>query len=228
MQNRLTCLLVTTIFLSLPGCGGQFFPKNDPPMIQSFRINDKDIVVGGVPVSPVPTVLANTGSSILCSATATDPNGDPITFTWLGATVVDATNSPNLAKIDNAPKGPSTITLAVKDDRGGITSLPVKVVVDDPGANHSPVAVLGAATADVVISTTLSVQATASDVDGDKLTYFFTVANSGAKIVQDATDPSKAVYTAPPTAGTDIIYCVVTDGKGAYVIAVEKITVRPM
>jgi hypothetical protein len=212
--------------IALAGCGGQIFPGNRRPVVSS-------LVVAGVPiVNPDGTVInpnliipVNTGSTITCSAIADDPDRDVITLAWQGAVAV--TGSTTLAQVDSAKKGPLAITLVVTDVRNGVTAITVHLLVEDPGSNHSPTAVMAEATKDVVAGATLAVKCNAMDTDpDDKLTYFFTAASGQAAVMQDTTDPSKATYTAPAAAGKDTVYCVVSDGKGAYVTAVETITVK--
>jgi hypothetical protein len=212
--------------LSLTGCGGQFFAGNQVPSLRTVRVAGVEVWKNGEDTGAMTAakpILVNTNSNIYFIAEADDPDRDPITFNWVGATAIDGTDGA-LAKVENAPAGSKTYTLVVKDDRTGATSLPIYVVVEDPGANHGPVAHMDPATAEIKVGDSVTVHCVASDVDNDTLQYFF--ATSKGTIVQDPADPSKATYTATE-AGDQTIYCVVADGKGASVVATEVIKVKP-
>jgi hypothetical protein len=216
----------------LSGCGSAW--TNDPPAISQFSVNGVSIgademVIGSTAAAGDPHLTVSPSAAIFGLCRASDKNDDPLTYTWLSPTGItaDTTKTSKGVFVGTAGTTEGTFTLActVDDGRGGVVERFARIKVFNAGLNHAPTAVLVPAKADVVVGNTQPFMCSATDADtGDTLTYQFFVQRG--TIVQNATDKTKATYTAPATAGDDTVYCVVSDGKGAYVTAVATITVK--
>ncbi|WP_210607808.1 tandem-95 repeat protein [Priestia flexa] len=184
-------------------------PVNDPPITGnlSFTINED-------------TTLAN-------RVTATDPDGDPLTFSLQnaptnGTVLVNAdgtfTYTPNLNF-----NGTDVFTVLVSDGQGGtaVSTVTITVLpVNDPPT---------------VPNYTFSTQEDASvvgtivgnDVDGDPLTYALqTQASNGTAIVN-----ANGTFTYTPNLnfnGTDVFTVLVSDGQGGTAVSTVTINVLPV
>ncbi len=144
--------------------------------------------------------------------TASDADGDPLIFTKStdpahGKVVVNSdgtyTYTPNLNY-----NGSDSFTVTVSDGKGGITTITVNITIS--AVNDAPVATAPAITTSQ--NTPANGNITASDPDGDVLTYTLTTvpAHGTVKLNTDGT----YIYT--PTigyAGSDIFTVTVNDGK---------------
>jgi len=91
--------------------------ENQAPVIDTINSN---------PGSPVPAT-SNAGASVSFSATASDAEGDPLTFAWSGDCGSSNASSPTLL----CSIGPNTVTLAVGDGQGPPATRSIEVVVAD-------------------------------------------------------------------------------------------------
>jgi hypothetical protein len=143
--------------------------SNEAPIIQS------------VVASPT-TVL--TGGTVSLQATAQDPNaGDTLSFTWSAAAGSFASpTQPSTSWTAPGTSGPVTLTLTVSDGHGASSSVSITVNVVNGGGqggavldvhfNSWPlVAGLTASATRLDVGQSTTVVATASDSDGDALTY---------------------------------------------------------
>ena len=147
----------------------------------------------------VPALTARTHTDVIFTASATDVDGDPITYRWdFGDdAVVPSTNSVTHRW---STGGKYTVTCTVIDGRGGIATKSAEIVIDDPYANW----------------TRCAAGATSSDFFG--VTYadgrFIAVGTSGAIFVSgDAEQWTKAA------APSVFNLTGVTSGAGQYVAA---------
>jgi hypothetical protein len=95
------------------GIGDRCDPVNQPPTAQAGA----DQVVDAT--SPL-------GATVTLSGSATDPNGDPLTFTWSEGSSNIGSGNPTVATL---PVGVHRITLNVADGRGGTASSLTQVTV---------------------------------------------------------------------------------------------------
>ncbi|MFO0880048.1 MAG: peptidylprolyl isomerase [Gemmataceae bacterium] len=144
-----------------------------------------------------PAAAINTGSSLVATATATDPNGDPVklTYKWkVGDTVVKTTSNTSaltdtldLSQVGNGNRG-DVITVEVVGNDGSLnstTATATKTVSDSLATINS----LVLSPTNPTTSQLLTVTTTASDLDGDAITftYVWKVGGSTVKTTADTT-----------------------------------------
>ncbi len=150
------------------------------------------------------------GSALSFSVSAADADGDTLTYSAsplpTGASFSGQTFSWTPAV---GQAGSYTITFTVSDGRGGTASEAATVTVTTQGGNHVPVlASIGAKS--IVKGNTLSISVSATDADGDTLTYSATGLPTGATFSGQAF----AWKPAYDQVGTYQVTFSVTDGKG--------------
>ena len=173
-----------------------------------------------------PSVDAGTDQSITLgatanvTATATDPDGDPLTYAWTvqsrptGSTAaLSATTTPAVS-ITPDVAGAYLLRVTVTDGRGGQAVDEVTITATAPGMNRAPVANAGFdLNGTETISMTLD--GTASfDPDGDDLTYSWSILS--APVGSTASIVGETEATASLTADLEGVYVVeleVSDGE---------------
>jgi hypothetical protein len=215
----LICALV-----ALAGCGA-FTPDNDPPQIDGLLVNGQpaDATTHPTNAEGLPVIVVTKGSKVLFQCNAHDPNRDPLTFTWQTANST-GDQPQNFATLDTPNAGRSTVSCVVRDGRDGIATKAVVIEVVDPTANHAPVASISPMNPTVAPGATQLFTCTATDPEGDALTFAFFAARGS--ITPDPANPAKATYHAPSTTGADTVYCVVTDSKGNVTTASTPVKVQ--
>jgi hypothetical protein len=146
------------------------------------------------------------GSSCTVTCTASDADGDALTYTWTasGGTITGTGNS--VTWTAPTTEGTYTVSVGVSDGKGGTDSESCDIQV----ANTPPVIASLAPSSSIVLpSGSCTVTCTASDADGDALTY--TWSTTGGAISGTG---STITWTAPATEGTYNISVSVSDGKG--------------
>ncbi len=156
-----------------------------------------------------PTGTIATGTSVAFTSTGSDPDGDPLTYTWdfgdatPGSTVQNPTHT-------YATAGSFTATVTVSDGKGGTASAPLTIVVTQP--NRAPtVTVARTPAGDVTTADSVAFTATGADADNDPLTYSWDFGDGTPASSQQ--NPSHT-YT---TAGTYAAKVTVSDGRGGTV-----------
>jgi hypothetical protein len=149
-------------------------------------------------------------SSVNLQAVVSDPNGDPLNYTWTasGGSFVESGRGNNTW---TAPKqyGDYDIKLTVDDGKGGTAQASVTIKVS---ANHPPVITsLTAAPAALSFASRTTITAIASDPDGDSLQYKWDDGNAG--IISGVGNTIS--WTSPSKNGNFSIFVTVSDGKGA-------------
>ena len=148
------------------------------------------------------------GSEVRLTATASDPDGDPLTYAW------SAPEGRFSGEIDaatarwTAPEtaGPVTVRVEVSDGRGGSASAEVTIEV-----NAAPTVEASCDPCEVRPGSEVRLTATASDPDGDPLTYRWS-APQGA--FMGASDEPAARWQAPAETGRVAVRVEVSDGWG--------------
>ncbi|MBV6422382.1 MAG: hypothetical protein NAOJABEB_00161 [Steroidobacteraceae bacterium] len=137
-------------------------PANTPP------------VISGVPAA---SVIVGTAYSFQPSAS--DANGDTLTFSISGmpAWASFSTSTGRLSGTPNAVGTFSNIVIGVSDGKGGSASLPAFSIQVQAPANRAPT-IGGSPATNATVGTAWSFQPTASDPDGNALT--FSIANRPA------------------------------------------------
>ncbi|RYD95296.1 MAG: tandem-95 repeat protein, partial [Sphingobacteriales bacterium] len=176
------------------------------------------------PVANSPAVTTAEDSPVNGAITATDADGDPLTFT----TTTPPTNGTVVVRPDGTytytPKanfnGIDSFVVTVSDGKGGTTSVTINVTVT--AVNDAPVATSPAIT--TPMNTPKTGVVSASDVDGDPLTFTITTAPANGTVVVNA----DGTYTYTPTtgyAGNDSFTITVSDGKGGITTVTIPVTI---
>lgn len=229
-----TTLLIGCTSLILSGCGSSFqmdpFKSNRSPEITSLKVNGDDLIpvdTAKDPPSALPHREVGIGGKASIVITVKDPDNDPMTYKWDGATDMnpdDGGSGSAFANITTA--GRNSVTVTVTDGRGGVVVRTFALVGVDITGNRAPTVTLEVDPATVKPGGTVALRATGADADNDPaLTYEF-IATSGSVTVPDATKPDRATFTAPATEGTATVICIVTDSKKATGVANAKITIK--
>ncbi len=118
--------------------------------------------------------IGRTGFEVVISASATDPDGDPLTYTFTWGDGAPAMTNAGGVGVHLYPAGQFrayTVTVTADDGRGGTAQADVEVDFPAPAANRPPrievAREIGRSGFELVAS------ATAVDPDGDLLTYTF-------------------------------------------------------
>ena len=174
---------------------GPFGGTNHPPVISDLTANP-------------PSIDINQTTTITCDAS--DEDGDALTYTWSENGGIISGSGSTITWTAPSTQGNYTIECEVSDGQEN-DSKSVAVTVNDPGSsNHPPViSDLTANPPSIDINQTTTITCDASDEDGDALTY--TWSENGGIISGSG---STITWTAPSTAGTYTITCMVSDGNG--------------
>ena len=166
---------------------------NNSPIISSVVANPATISTGAV-------------SAITC--TASDADGDILTYTWSAASGTISGTGATVNWTAPASSSTYTISVTVSDGHGGSAQSSVNVVTTR--GNVSPViSSLVANPTTISTGAVSAVTCSASDADGDTLTYVWSAA-SGTISGTGAT----VNWTAPASSSTYVINVTVTDGHG--------------
>ena len=176
-----------------------------------ITVNQAPVAEAG-PNQVIQVPLGSTAAVTLDGSGSSDPDGDPLTFTWTNSfgTVMGVMPTVTLAP------GVHTITVTIDDGNGGTDSDTVEITVNQPptadaGADQL-VTVAPGDTAMVALNGSGS-----SDPDGDPLTYTWTNSFGTAMGVMP---------TVPLAAGVHIVTLTVDDGKGGIDSDTVEITVN--
>jgi len=187
--------------------------KNAVPVIDSLVLSSTNVVPG---------------ASITAKATAHDPNaGDTIAFAWSVSPATDglsASTSATTGWTAPATEGDQTVTLKVTDNHGASTSASVVVHVSASNGrgqadvnvtfNTWPVVTdLVAAPSYVVLGSPTALTVTASDADGDALSYVWTSSCAGAVFSSTAASTSVTLPVSATDTSCDFTVAI-SDGKG--------------
>ncbi|RZJ75709.1 MAG: tandem-95 repeat protein, partial [Flavobacterium sp.] len=158
---------------------------------------------------------------------AADADGDPLTFTLTtpptNGTILLNPNG-NYTYTPNANyNGPDSFTVTISDGNGGATVITIPVTVTP--VNDAPVASSPAIT--TAEDTPRNGVVTASDVEGNLLTYTLTTAPTNGSVVVN----TDGTYTYTPNAnynGSDSFTITVNDGNGGIATVNIPVTITPV
>ncbi len=151
----------------------------------------------------VPVVSATVGSAYTYQATATDEDGDPLTFALVGGPSglsVNGTSGVVNWTPTAAQAGPQSVTLRVSDGHGGTATQTFSVRVEQVVGNHAPVIVTDPVTT-AAPGQTYRYDVDAIDPDNDSLTYSLPAAPYGMSINSETGVISWPIPSASPQFG---------------------------
>lgn len=165
-------------------------PPNRPPVLDTWQIPDH----------------AWTGDPVALNATATDPDGDPLTFRWDFGDGQNASGDTGATNHIYQTADRFTVRITVEDGRGGSDFREVEILVEQR-PNHDPVIQELSIPAQGVAGSMVSFSATATDEDLDALTYDWNFGDGG-------TGSGSSVSHAYGAAGSYTVTVTVSDGRG--------------
>jgi len=170
------------------------------------------------------------GDRATVSASADDPDGDDVAFSWSvvgpdGAAVpVDGADGASASFVADS-EGVFTATVTASDGLGGTATASVRIIARASGANLAPTADAGPDGNGTVGEDVLLDGSGSTDPDGDPLDFAWRQI-SGPDVV--ITDASSAIASfAPSEAGTYVFELTVTDGQLASTDQVTVVVVQP-
>lgn len=186
---------------------------------------EQAVSVSVAPVNDAPvasgsqTIIVNEDQSISGAVTASDADGDTLTWSILagaanGAVTLNGATGAFIYTPASNYHGGDTFTVMVSDGNGGLAEQTVSVAVN--AVNDAPVADASSAL-QTNEDQSVSGQVSASDIDGDTLTWTI---SSGAAHGAVALNAATGAYTYTPAAnfsGADAFKVAVSDGKGGTV-----------
>ncbi|MCY4511028.1 MAG: Ig-like domain-containing protein, partial [Acidobacteria bacterium] len=163
------------------------------------------------------------GGEVRLTATASDPDDDDLTYAWTASQGAFGGGTDAAATRWTAPEatGRVTIRVEVSDNQGGSASATVAVTVEPP--NRPPSVWAPCDPCEVPRLGEVELTATASDPDGDELTYAW---SAPAGTFSGAADAATARWTAPDSLGPVAIRVEVTDGYGGSASAEVTVGVK--
>jgi hypothetical protein len=183
-------------------------PPNHPP-------------VAACSITPT-SVYAGSGDPVAVHVNASDPDNDALTYSYAatGGTV-EGTGSDARWNTTGLAEGSYTVTSKVNDGKGGAATCSADLSV---GAkpNQNPVISCATDRSPIMPGERTGITATASDPDGDPLTYSYTptggqIVGSGNKVQFDSTGLQPGSYT---------VKCGVSDGRGGTADASTNVDVQ--
>jgi outer membrane protein OmpA-like peptidoglycan-associated protein len=149
-------------------------------------------------------VTVTVGESTTIRATASDPNGDPLTYTWtINGERIAAAGPELVFGSEGRQPGNYTVTVTVSD--GEFNASCSSTVAVQPKPNRPPTIECVTCAVDVPSGRTAQLQIRASDPDGDKLAITWTatggsVRGEGETAIFDATGLHAGAFTVTATA----------------------------
>ncbi len=146
------------------------------------------------------TIYAGSGDSIAVHSKASDPDNDPLTYSWTSSGgLVEGTGPDVRWNSSGTTPGTFTVSLRVDDGRGGSANCSTDIRVE-PQADQPPTISCSADRNSVTAGEPVQVTATASDPDNDPLTFSWNasggqIVDSGATVKFDTTGLATGQYT---------------------------------
>lgn len=202
----------------------------------NFRAGTGIVFRWGIPNPPPPanhppvaacsanptSVYAGSNDSVAIHVNASDPDNDPLTYTYTatGGTV-EGTGSDARWNSSGLAVGSYTVNVKVDDGKGGTASCATDISVAQK-PNQPPTISCSTDRSPILPGERTGITATASDPDGDPLTYSYTttagqIVGSGAKVEFDSTGLQPGSYT---------VKCSANDGRGGTADASTNVDVQ--
>ncbi|GAC1700661.1 MAG: hypothetical protein NVS9B4_02440 [Candidatus Acidiferrum sp.] len=169
-------------------------------------------------------VKEGSGDEAMVRADASDPDGDPLTYTWTATGGAVEGSGPAVRWISTGLKaGIYTVKARVDDGKGSSAECFADVRIEAP-ANRPPVISCSADRSPILPGETSDITADASDTDNDPLTYSYAasggqITGSGPKVKFDSTGLQPGSY---------LVKCSVSDGRGGIAEASTSIDVQQL
>ncbi len=168
--------------------------ENNPPQISGIVPNPYTVTRLGITTV---TCLAN------------DPDGDKLTYTWESASGSISGTGPAIQWTAPDSDGMFTVSCTVSDGKGGQIKQGVDVEVSGTSNNPPQISSLISSADSVYLGEFATLSCSASDLDGDALTYNWTATAGTFTGSGNSVD-----WNAPDTTGNCTVTCTVTDGQG--------------
>ncbi|HUL16422.1 MAG TPA: Ig-like domain-containing protein [Terriglobales bacterium] len=202
----------------------------------NFRVGTGIVFRWGFPAPPPPpnrppvaacsanptSVIAGSNDVVAVHVNASDPDNDTLTYTYTatGGTV-EGTGPDARWNSTGLAVGTYTVNVKVDDGKGGTASCAVDISVSEK-PNHPPVISCAADRSPILPGERTGITSTASDPDGDPLTYSYSttggqIVGSGQKVEFDSTGLQPGSYT---------VKCSVSDGRGGTADATANVDVQ--
>jgi outer membrane protein OmpA-like peptidoglycan-associated protein len=183
-------------------------PVNRPP-VAACSANPASVYVGAA-------------DSVAVHVDASDPDNDPLTYTYsaTGGTV-QGTGPDARWSSSGLAAGNYTVNVKVDDGKGGSASCAADIKVEEK-PNHPPTISCAPDRTPILPGDRATITSTASDPDGDPLTYSYTA--SGGQIV--GSGPKVEFDSAGLQPGSYNVKCSVSDGKGGTADASTNVDVQ--
>ncbi|MFG1813418.1 discoidin domain-containing protein [Kribbella sp. NPDC049174] len=193
--------------------------SNCTPRPLSESNNRLPVANAGAPQSVV------AGTTVTLNGSGTDADGDDLTYAWTqtGGPAVTLSSTTAAKPTFTAPSSASTLTFSLVVRDGRANSAAATTTVTTTPANQVPVANAGTAQT-VNTGTTVTLDGSGTDADGDDLTYAWTQ-TGGPAVTLSSTTAAKPTFTAPATPATLTFSLVVRDGKVDSAVSTTTVTV---
>jgi outer membrane protein OmpA-like peptidoglycan-associated protein/opacity protein-like surface antigen len=168
------------------------------------------------------SVFAGSGDTVAIHVNASDPDNDPLTYSYTASGgVVDGSGPDARWNSASAAPGIYTVTTQVSDGKGGTASCATDIKVEER-PNRPPTATLSVERSPILPGEHTGITCTGSDPDGDPLTYSYSasggqVSGTGSNASFDATGLQPGTYT---------VKCTVNDGRGGTADASGNVEVK--
>jgi outer membrane protein OmpA-like peptidoglycan-associated protein len=177
--------------------------------------------VAACSVNPA-SVFAGSGDSVAVHVNASDPDGDPLTYSYTATGgAVEGTGPDARWNSSGAAVGSYTVNAKVDDGKGGTASCAADIKVEEK-PNHPPTAALSIERSPILPGERTGVTCNGSDPDNDPLTYSYTT--TGGQIVGSGSNVQ--FDTAGLKPGTYTVKCAVNDGRGGTADASANVEVK--
>ena len=212
-------------------------PNLNPTARQNnLRLGSGLVVRWGIPNPPPPpnhppvaacsatptSVFAGSNDAVTVHVNASDPDNDPITYSYTASGgTVEGTGPDARFNTSGLAEGSYTVTAKVDDGKGGTATCSADIAVNKK-PNQNPTISCATDRSPIMPGERTGITATASDPDGDPLTYSYTatggqVTGDGPKATFDSTGLSPGSYT---------VKCSVSDGRGGTADASTNVDVE--
>jgi hypothetical protein len=156
------------------------------------------------------SVFAGSGDTVAIHVNATDPDNEPLTYTYTAASgTVDGTGPDARWNSTGLSEGTYTVTTQVSDGKGGTASCATDITVE-ARPNRPPTASLAVERSPILPGEHTGITCTGNDPDNDPLAYTYSasggqVTGTGSSAQFDATGLQPGTYN---------VKCTVNDGRG--------------